>query len=194
MKITVVGAGHVGLALAVMLAERHEVVLLEVDERRVQQVNSGQCPVGEPEMQPLLGSGALRLRATMDRADAYAGAQWVLIATPTDYTEAREGFDTSSVESVVEHSHNYTLKTLFRRERGHGMVYFQVLKEPPSALREGIALARHLVRDLLYAIRHGRPDTIPFNVAYRATFNYAHFSGRRAASRSQGFPQEFFRD
>jgi UDPglucose 6-dehydrogenase len=101
MKITVVGAGHVGLALAVMLAERHEVVLLEVDERRVQQVNSGQCPVGEPEMQTLLVSGDLRLRATMDRADAYAGAHWVLIATPTDYTEAREGFDTSSVESVV---------------------------------------------------------------------------------------------
>lgn len=99
-----------------------------------------------------------------------------------------------AVDSVVEHSHNYTLKTLFRRERGHGMVYFQVLKEPPSALREGVALARHLVRDLLYALRHGRPDTIPFNVAYRATFNYAHFSGRRAASRSQGFPQEFFRD
>jgi rhamnosyltransferase len=99
-----------------------------------------------------------------------------------------------AVESVVEHSHNYTLKTLYRRERGHGMVYFQVLGEKPSLVREGVACARHMVRDVLYALRHGRPDTIPFNVAYRAVFNYAHFSGRSAASKNQGFPQEFFRN
>lgn len=99
-----------------------------------------------------------------------------------------------AVESVVEHSHNYTLKTLYRRERGHGMVYFQVLGEKPSLAREGVACARHMVRDVLYALRHGRPDTIPFNVAYRAVFNYAHFSGRSAASKNQGFPQEFFRN
>lgn len=99
-----------------------------------------------------------------------------------------------AVESVVEHSHNYTLKTLYRRERGHGMVYFQVLGEPPALLGEGFSCAKHFVRDFLYAIRHGRPDTIPFNLAYRAVFNYAHFSGRRAASKNQGFPQEFFRN
>jgi len=101
MKITVVGAGHVGLAVAALLAKRHEVVLLDIDARRVEQVNTGQCPVGEPELAALMGAGSLRLNATTDPACAYAGAQWVMIATPTDYTEGANGFDTSSVESVV---------------------------------------------------------------------------------------------
>jgi UDPglucose 6-dehydrogenase len=101
MKITVVGAGHVGLAVAALLAKRHEVVLLDIDARRVEQVNTGQCPVGEPELAALMGAGSLRLKATTDPASAYAGAQWVMIATPTDYTEGANGFDTSSVETVV---------------------------------------------------------------------------------------------
>jgi UDPglucose 6-dehydrogenase len=67
MKITVVGAGHVGLAVAALLAKRHEAVLLDIDARCVEQVNTGQCPVGEPELAALMGAGSLRLKATTDR-------------------------------------------------------------------------------------------------------------------------------
>ena len=101
MKITVVGAGYVGLSMATLLGTQHEVVALDVCERRVQQINAGQCPVADPDIAQRLGSRALRLRATTNKADAYAGAQWVLIATPTDYAPGAQGLDTTSVESVV---------------------------------------------------------------------------------------------
>lgn len=99
-----------------------------------------------------------------------------------------------AVDAVVEHSHNYTLKTLYRRERGHGIVHHHVLKETPSVLGQGFACFKHVVRDVLYALRKGRLLTIPYNVVYRAVFHWAHYQGRRAGSMKQGFPKEFFRD
>jgi rhamnosyltransferase len=98
------------------------------------------------------------------------------------------------VDAVVEHSHNYTLRTLYRRERGHGIVHNQMLNERPSILRQGFACIKHIVRDTLYALRRGRPLTIPYNVVYRMTFHLAHYQGKRAGYLKQGFPQEFFRN
>ncbi len=107
---------------------------------------------------------------------------------------ARQGvrFDIA-VDAVVEHSHNYTLKTLYRRERGHGIVHYQMLNEPPSLLRQGFSCLKHIVRDVLYAFRKGQLLTIPYNIAYRTTFHWAHYQGKRAGLLQQGFPTEFFR-
>ena len=96
-------------------------------------------------------------------------------------------------DSVVEHSHNYTLKTLYKRERGHGIVYYQMLEEPPALFYQSLQCLKHLVRDGLYALKKGRPLTIPYNIAYRATFHWAQYQGQRAGFLKQGFPQEFFR-
>lgn len=98
------------------------------------------------------------------------------------------------VDAVVEHSHNYTLKTLYRRERGHGIVHYRMLKETPSILGQGFSCFKHIVRDVLYALRKWRPLTIPYNVIYRMTFHWAHYQGKRAGYLKQGFPQEFFRN
>lgn len=98
------------------------------------------------------------------------------------------------VDAVVEHSHNYTFKTLYRRERGHGIVHHQMLNEPPSVLRQGFTCFKHIVRDSLYALRKGRPLTIPYNIVYRAVFHWAHYQGKRAGYLQHGFPAEFFRD
>lgn len=98
------------------------------------------------------------------------------------------------VDAVVEHSHNYTLSMLYRRERGHGIVHHQMLNEAPSILAQGYSCLKHIVRDTLYALRKGRPLTIPYNVAYRMTFHLAHYQGKRAGYSQQGFPKKFFRD
>lgn len=98
-----------------------------------------------------------------------------------------------AVESVVEHSHNYTLKTLYKRERGHGIVHQQVLGDTPSLPRQGFTCFKHMVRDGLYALRRGKLFTIPYNLIYRATFHWALYQGQRAGYKQQGFPQEFFR-
>lgn len=97
------------------------------------------------------------------------------------------------VDAVVEHSHNYALKTLYLRERGHGIVHYQMLQEPPSLLRQGFSCLKHIVRDVLYAIRNGHPLTVPYNIAYRTTFHWAHYQGMRAGLLQKGFPKEFFR-
>lgn len=98
------------------------------------------------------------------------------------------------IDAVVEHSHNYTLKTLYRRERGHGIVHYQMLNEAPSILKQGFACLKHIVRDGLYALRKGRPLTIPYNIVYRCVFHWAHYQGKRAGALQQGFPTEFFRN
>ncbi len=99
-----------------------------------------------------------------------------------------------STKAVVEHSHNYTLKTLFRREFGHGMVYYQVLKAKPSLSWQVLASLKHIVRDGLDAVIEGEVRTIPYNFLYRLTFDWAQYRGRRAGYREEGFPNVFFRE
>ena len=101
MKIAVVGLGYVGLSNAVILAQRNEVVALDVAQRRVELVNARRSPIIDPELEDYLANRQLDLRATTDPADAYAGAGFIVVATPTDYDPRTNYFDTSSVESVV---------------------------------------------------------------------------------------------
>jgi UDPglucose 6-dehydrogenase len=100
-NITVVGAGYVGLSNALMMARRFPTVLLEVDSDKVDLINAGKSPIQDAEMDLCLGSENLDLRATLDTAEALGTADWVIVATPTDYNSATDSFDVSSVESVV---------------------------------------------------------------------------------------------
>ncbi|MEO6999515.1 MAG: nucleotide sugar dehydrogenase, partial [Terracoccus sp.] len=101
MKITVVGLGYVGLSNAVVLARHNDVVALDIDARRVSLVNERRSPIVEAELEEYLSTAALSLRATTDLEDAYSDADFVVVATPTNYDARTNYFDTSSVESVV---------------------------------------------------------------------------------------------
>lgn len=102
MKIAIVGLGYVGLSNAVILSQKHEVVALDVDQSRVDQINAGQATVEDEDASRLLASGKLNLRATLEPRDAFVGADFILIATPTSYDPDTNQFDTSSVVSVIQ--------------------------------------------------------------------------------------------
>lgn len=97
-------------------------------------------------------------------------------------------------DACFEHSHNYSLKTLYRRERGHGIVYFDVHGKKPSLTRQIAQCLKHVVRDTFHAIAHLEILSIPYNVIYRVVYHCAVYSGMSAGYRRQGFPGEFFRD
>ncbi|MFD6142923.1 UDP-glucose 6-dehydrogenase, partial [Promicromonospora sp. NPDC060271] len=100
MKIAVVGTGYVGLSNAVLLAQNHEVWAVDVDASKVALVNDRKSPIVDVELEEYLATKDLDLTATLDAPAAYAGAQVVVVATPTNYDEVTNFFDTSSVESV----------------------------------------------------------------------------------------------
>lgn len=99
MKIVVVGLGYVGLSNSVLLAQNHPVTAVDISMDRVQMVNAGQCPIIDPELEAFLAARKLSLTATTE--PAYEDADFVVVATPTDYDPRSNYFDTSSVEAVV---------------------------------------------------------------------------------------------
>jgi UDPglucose 6-dehydrogenase len=100
-RITVVGTGYVGLSNAVILAQHNTVVALDIDPVKVDLINRRESPITDEELQDYLRTKPLDLTATLDKAEAYAGAEFVVVATPTDYDEATNYFNTDSVESVI---------------------------------------------------------------------------------------------
>ncbi len=102
MKIAVAGLGYVGLSNAILLAQHNTVVALDITQARVDQVNARQSPIHDTECSDYLANATLDLRATTDPQQAYQGADFVIIATPTDYDPLTNAFDTSSVEAVID--------------------------------------------------------------------------------------------
>ncbi len=100
-KIAVAGLGYVGLSNAILLAQKNRVTAVDIDPARVALVNAGTSPIQDADCSEWLASGRLDLTATTDAATAYAGANFVVIATPTDYDPDTNRFDTSSVEKVI---------------------------------------------------------------------------------------------
>ena len=102
MKITVFGLGYVGLSNAVLLAQHNEVVAVDITAERVALLNARKSPIIDPELEDFLATRPLNLKATQDAQAALEGADYVIVATPTDYDVNNNKFDTSSVEAVIQ--------------------------------------------------------------------------------------------
>lgn len=101
MRIAVAGTGYVGLSIAVLLAQHHEVLALDIVPAKLDQINARQSPVEDAGLHDYLRNQPLNLRATLNKEEAYQGADFVVIATPTDYDVSRNCFNTASVEAVI---------------------------------------------------------------------------------------------
>lgn len=102
MRIAVAGAGYVGLSLSVLLAQHNEVVTVDIIEEKVEKINNKISPIADTEIEEYLVNRKLNLLATTDSEFAYKDAEFIVIATPTNYDSEKNYFDTSSVESVIE--------------------------------------------------------------------------------------------
>lgn len=102
MKIAVAGTGYVGLSIAMLLSQKHKVIALDIIEEKISLLNSKKSPIADAEIEDFLTNKSLNFTATMDKEKAYQDADFVVIATPTDYDVTTNTFNTNSVEAVIQ--------------------------------------------------------------------------------------------
>ena len=152
-KIAVAGTGYVGMSMATLLAQHNEVWAVDIIPEKVEMINNKKSPIADKEIEDFLANRDLDLRATLDAKEAYTGADFVIIAAPTNYDPQKNYFDTSAVESVIELVKEYSKDAVMVIKSTIPVGYTEHIREKldtqnlifsPEFLREGRALYDNL--------------------------------------------------